>query len=128
MSRVRGPFTGHTPRFIDKLPLNYLYVGLIHLALPNATIIHVRRDPMDTIYAVYKTLFVDAYPFSYGLDELAHYFVEYHELMDHWKTALPGVIRPVRYEELVDDMETSRADLSRHAGLSGRSMSGFPQE
>lgn len=111
------PFTGHTPRFIDKLPLNYLYVGLIHLALPNATIIHVQRDPMDTIYAVYKTLFVDAYPFSYRLDELAHYFVEYRRLMDHWEGALPGVIRTVRYEELVDDVETESRRLVEACGL-----------
>ena len=103
--RKTARHAGDTPRFIDKLPLNYLYVGLIHLALPEATIVHVRRDPMDTIYAVYKTLFVDAYPFSYRLDELARYFVEYHKLMAHWDATLPGVMHTVQYEELVADVE-----------------------
>ena len=99
------PFTGHTKRFIDKMPLNYLYVGLIHLALPNATIINLQRDPMDTCYAIYKQLFVDAYPFSYDLEELARYFVAYHGLIQHWNTVLPGVIHTIHYEELVDDIE-----------------------
>ena len=99
------PATGHTARFIDKLPLNYLYVGLIHLALPRAKIIHVQRDPMDTIYAVYKTLFTDAYPFSYDLEELAAYFVAYSELMEHWHAVLPGNIQTVRYETLVSEVD-----------------------
>ena len=99
------PFTGSSKRFIDKMPLNYLYVGLIHLALPNATIINLQRDPMDTCYAIYKQLFVDAYPFSYDLEELARYFVAYYGLMQHWNTVLPGVVHTIQYEELVDDIE-----------------------
>jgi tetratricopeptide (TPR) repeat protein len=98
-------FTGNSKRFIDKMPLNYLYVGLIHLALPNATIINLQRDPMDTCYAIYKQLFVDAYPFSYDLEELARYFVAYHGLMNHWNEVLPGVIHTIQYEGLVDDIE-----------------------
>jgi len=108
---------GDTPRFIDKLPLNYLYVGLIHRALPNATIVHVQRDPMDTIYAVYKTLFVDAYPFSYRLDELAEYFVEYYRLMEHWESVLPGVMHTVHYEHLVADVTTESKRLVEACGL-----------
>ena len=99
------PFTGHTPKFIDKMPLNYLYVGLIHLALPNAKIINLKRDPLDTCYAIYKQLFVDAYPFSYDLEELARYYVAYHQLMEHWHDVLPGVIHTVEYEKIVDDIE-----------------------
>lgn len=99
------PITGNTKRFIDKMPLNYLYVGLIHLALPNAKIINLQRDPMDTCYAIYKQLFVDAYPFSYDLEELARYFVAYHGLMQHWNELLPGVIHTIQYEDLVDDIE-----------------------
>ena len=99
------PFTGNSKRFIDKMPLNYLYVGLIHLALPNATIINLQRDPMDTCYAIYKQLFVDAYPFSYDLEELARYFVAYDGLMQHWNEVLPGVIHTIQYEELVGDIE-----------------------
>jgi tetratricopeptide (TPR) repeat protein len=107
------PFTGKTPRFIDKMPLNYLYVGLIHLALPNAKIINVQRDPMDTCYAIYKQLFVDAYPFSYDLRELGQYYQAYHRLMEHWNRVLPGVIHTVKYEQLVGDIEVqTRALLS----------------
>ena len=107
------PFTGKTPRFIDKMPLNYLYVGLIHLALPNAKIINVQRDPMDTCYAIYKQLFVDAYPFSYDLRELGQYYQAYHQLMEHWNRVLPGVIHTVKYEQLVGDIEVqTRALLS----------------
>jgi hypothetical protein len=115
------PFTGKTPRFIDKMPLNYLYAGLIHLALPNARIINLRRDPMDTCYAIYKQLFVDAYPFSYDLEELAKYFVAYHQLMGHWNLVLPGVIHTVTYEHLVDDFEAEARKLLEFCGLDWQS-------
>jgi len=105
------PFTGQTKRFMDKMPLNYLYIGLIHLALPKAKIINLHRDAMDTCYAIYKQLFVDAYPFSYDLEELAKYYVAYHRLMEHWNSVLPGVIHTVRYEELVDDIETKTRQI-----------------
>ncbi len=111
------PQTGGTPHFTDKLPLNYLYVGLIHRALPAAKIIHVQRDPMDTCYAVFKTLFIDAYPFSYDLEELARYYVAYHRLMQHWHSALPGVIHTVRYEALVEDTEAEARAALDHCGL-----------
>jgi len=88
-------------RFIDKLPLNFLYVGLIHRALPQAKIVHVVRDPMDTCLAIYKQHFEALYPFSYDLTELGRYYVAYRKLMDHWRTVLPGVIVEVHYEQLV---------------------------
>jgi tetratricopeptide (TPR) repeat protein len=115
------PFTGHTAKFIDKMPLNFLYVGLIHLALPNARIINVRRDPMDTCYAVFKTLFVDAYPFSYDLEELAHYYVAYDGLMKHWDNVLPGVVCHVDYEALVTDVETESRKIVERCGLQWQS-------
>ncbi len=111
------PFTGHTARFVDKMPLNYLYVGLIHLALPNAKIINLHRDPMDTCYAVYKQLFVDAYPFSYELEELANYYVAYHQLMEHWNAVLPGVIHTVNYEDVVKDLEKESRQLLDYCEL-----------
>jgi Tfp pilus assembly protein PilF len=111
------PLTGHTARFIDKLPLNYLYVGLIHRALPNAKIISLRRNPLDTCYAVYKQLFLDAYPFSYDLAELAHYYVAYHRLMEHWHTVLPGVVHTVSYETLVENLNEETRKLLSHCDL-----------
>ena len=111
------PQTGHTPRFVDKLPLNYLYAGLIHLALPKAKIVHVRRHPLDTCYAVYKQLFVDAYPFSYDLAELGRYFAAYEGLMAHWHEALPGVMHTIDYESLVADVEGEARRLLEYCGL-----------
>lgn len=111
------PFTGHTARFIDKMPLNFLYIGLIHLALPKAKIISLQRDPMDTCYAIYKQLFVDAYPFSYDLEELARYYVAYRQLMEHWNTTLPGVVHTVHYEALVNDLEGESRRMLDFCGL-----------
>jgi len=106
-----------TDYVIDKLPFNFLYCGLIHRALPDAKIIHVTRNPMDTCYAVYKTLFGQAYPFSYDLDELATYFIAYRKLMDHWHNVMPGLILDVAYEDVVADTEHAAKRLLDHCGL-----------
>jgi tetratricopeptide (TPR) repeat protein len=90
-------------RFTDKMPLNYLYCGLIQRALPNARIVHVTRQPMAACYAIYKTLFKDGYPFSYDFAELAQYYAAYRRLMRHWEATLPGRIHQVSYEALVAD-------------------------
>jgi len=106
------------PYFIDKLPFNYLYIGLIHSALPNARIIHLCRDPMDTCYAIYKQLFQSAYPFSYDLQELGQYYVAYRSLMDHWNAVLPeGRICQVRYEDLVVNTEAIVRRVLEYCGL-----------
>ena len=99
------PLRDSSPHFIDKLPFNYLYAGLIHLALPRAKIINLQRHPMDTCYAVYKQLFKDAYPFSYDLNELGQYYIAYHRLMQHWNEVMPGVMHTLRYEDVVADVE-----------------------
>ena len=110
--------TGENRYFIDKLPFNYLYIGLIHAALPNARIIHVHRDPMDTCYAIYKQLFQSAYPFSYDLNELGRYYLAYRQLMEHWESVLPeGRICQMRYEDLVTDTEGSVRGMLDYCGL-----------
>lgn len=111
------PLTGHTPHFIDKLPLNFLYVGLIAKSLPKATIIHIHRNPMDSCYAMFKRLFHNAYPFSYQLDELAQYYAGYRRLMAHWHQCLPGRIIDVAYEDLVADAETTLTRVLSAMGL-----------
>lgn len=111
------PDTGHRAHFVDKLPLNSLNVGLIHLALPKAKIIYVKRHPMDSCYAMYKQLFVQGYPFSYDQEELAHYYVAHSRLMDHWNEVLPGVIYQVEYEQVVNNLEQQAKDLIAHCGL-----------
>ncbi|GAB4526276.1 MAG: hypothetical protein Kow00133_15140 [Amphiplicatus sp.] len=104
-------------RLIDKTPANFLYIGLIVRALPNATILHVRRNPMDSCYAMYKTLFRMGYPFSYDFDDLAAYYVAYRELMDHWRRVAPGRIVDVDYETLVTDQHGTTARILEVCGL-----------
>jgi tetratricopeptide (TPR) repeat protein len=111
------PLRDSRPHFIDKLPFNFLYAGLIHLALPRARIVNVQRHPMDTCFAVFKQLFRDAYPFSYDLDELAQYYVAYQRLMQHWNAVMPGVIHTIRYEALVADVEGEARRLLEYCGL-----------
>ncbi|MFN6263354.1 MAG: tetratricopeptide repeat-containing sulfotransferase family protein [Chromatiaceae bacterium] len=94
------------PIFVDKLPFNFIYCGLIKKALPQARIIHLVRDPLDTCFAIYKTLFNQVYSFSYQLDELADYFIEYKKLMAHWHQVLPGQILDVHYEQVVAEPES----------------------
>jgi tetratricopeptide (TPR) repeat protein len=111
------PATGHTPHFIDKLPLNSLYIGNIHLALPNAKIIHLRRTPMDACYAIYKFLFNQAYSWSYDLVEIAQYYIAHRGLMDHWRSVLPGRIIDIAYEDVVEDLEGEAKHLIDVLGL-----------
>ncbi len=108
---------GGSPLFIDKLPANYMYCGMIRKALPNAKIIHLVRDPLDSCYAVFKTLFFSAYDFSYDLDELGEYYIAYHRTMRHWHAAMPGGILDVRYEDLVADTEVQARRIYDWCGL-----------
>jgi tetratricopeptide (TPR) repeat protein len=108
---------GGSEYFTDKMPLNYLYCGLIRRALPNAKIIHLTRHPMAAGYAMYKTLFKDGYPFSYDLSEIAQYYVAYRRLMDHWTATMPGAIYTLSYEALVADQITESRNLLAFCGL-----------
>jgi tetratricopeptide (TPR) repeat protein len=122
LSTVKARFSevdlgGSIGFFTDKLPFNYLYLGLIKKALPNAKIIHITRHPMDTCYAIYKTLFQQAYPFSYDLKELGQYFIQYQKLMKHWYSLSNMDIHQVSYEKLVSSpIETGQA-LYQFCGL-----------
>lgn len=105
-------------RQVDKTPVNFLYLGIIAAALPRARIVHVRRNPMDACYAIHKTLFRMAYPFSYDLDDLAAYWLGYHRLMAHWRAALPpGCMLEIDYEDLVAHQEDCTRRLLAHTGL-----------
>lgn len=108
---------GGSPLFIDKLPANFMYCGVISKALPRARIIHLVRDPLDSCYAILKTLFFGAYEFSYDLEELADYYIAYRRLMDHWHQVLPGQILDVRYEDLVTDPEGQSRRIYEWCGL-----------
>lgn len=108
---------GGSGRIIDKTPLNYLYLGLIAAALPEAIIVHVRRHPLDVCYAMYKTLFRMAYPFSYDLEDLGRYYLAYAALMQHWRQALPLRFVEIDYEALVASQEPTSRALIEACGL-----------
>ena len=116
LERARPSAAGKS-RFTDKMPLNYLYAGLIHRALPRARIMHVVRHPMASCYAMFKTLFKAGYPFSYDLDDIARYYAGYRRLMDHWQRTLPGVIHEVSYERLVMAQQNESRRLLAACGL-----------
>lgn len=109
--------TKTTPHFTDKMPMNFLYVGLIRMALPNAKIVHVFRNPMDACYAMYKTVFKGAYPYTYDLSDLGRYYVAYDRLMQHWNHCLPGRILNIRYEDLVHEQAETTRSLLAFCGL-----------
>ncbi|MEJ2171759.1 MAG: sulfotransferase [Woeseiaceae bacterium] len=111
------PRTGHTPRFIDKLPLNYLYCGLIHAALPAAKIICLNRNPMDACFAMYRMMFNSAYPFAYDLEDLGRYYVAWHRLITHWQQELGDALLVVGYEKLVHNQEEVSRGIIRFCGL-----------
>ena len=115
--RAIDGFGNPAPRLIDKTPLNFLYLGLIRLALPGARVIHMRRHPLDSCYAIYKTLFRAGYPFSYTLQETGRYYLAYHALMAHWRSALPGAFLDVNYEQLVADPEGQARRIFDYLGL-----------
>lgn len=110
-------FGNPAARLVDKTPLNFLYVGLIHLALPGAKIIHMRRHPVDSCYAIYKTLFRAGYPFSYSLQEVGRYYLAYHGLMDHWRKTIPEAFLEVDYEKVIADQEGETRRMLDYLGL-----------
>lgn len=93
------------PFFIDKMPNNFIHIGLIKLILPNAKIIDARREPMACCFSGYKQLFGEGQEFSYSLSDIAQYYRDYEKLMAHWDKVFPGQILRVQHEELVSDFD-----------------------
>jgi Sulfotransferase family/Tetratricopeptide repeat len=109
-----GPRAHH---IVEKLPLNYLYAGAIRRALPEAKIVLVSRSPIDSCFAMFRTLFAAGYPFSYDLVELGRYYAAYARLMAHWRLALGGQLHEIVYEELVAEPHRVGAKLAAACGL-----------
>jgi tetratricopeptide (TPR) repeat protein len=107
--------------FTDKLPFNFLLVPWIAQALPDARILHVKRDPMDTCFSNLKQLFSHHYAACYSQRDMAEYYLAYHELMQTWDRLLPERIMQVRYEDLVADPEGVSAQMFDFCGLTNRS-------
>lgn len=114
------PGTGHTPRFTDKLPHNFLYAGFIARALPGARIVCLRRNPMDTCLSNFRQLFALSspyYDYSFDLLDTGRYYVLFDRLMSYWKATMPGRILELEYEELLDDQEGRTRELLEFCGL-----------
>jgi tetratricopeptide (TPR) repeat protein len=108
---------GSAPFFIDKNPNNFIFIGLLKLAIPNAKIINARRHPLDSCLGSFKQLFASGQPFSYEMTELAEYYLQYQRLMDHWHKVLPGFVLDVSYEDVVGDLETQVRRMLDFCGL-----------
>lgn len=104
-------------RFIDKLPNNFVHIGLIKAILPNATIIDARRAPMAACFANFKQLFAEGQPFTYSLEDIGHYYADYIRLMNHWSSVLPGWALTVQYEEVVENLESQVIRMLDHCDL-----------
>ena len=116
--RVTAALAPAASRITDKLPLNFVHVGLIHLALPDARIVHVRRDPLDTCLSCFSKVFTGNQPYAYDLGELGRYYRAYEKLMAHWRALLPdGVMLELHYEDVVADLEPQARRLVAHCGL-----------
>ncbi|MEJ0024832.1 MAG: sulfotransferase [Rhizomicrobium sp.] len=117
VAQVRALAPG-AKRIVDKLPANFRHLGMIRLVLPNAKIVHVRRDPMDTCLSCYSKLFLGGLNFAYDLGELGRYHKMVEALMAHWRAVLPKhALLDVEYETLVGDFEAQARRIVAFCGL-----------
>ena len=121
LQAVANNYLGHLPStdadyITDKLPHNFLNVGMIRILFPNASIVHCRRDPRDTCFSIFKNLF-GTHAYTFDLEELARYYNAYSALMDHWNDVMPGVIHTVEYETMIDEQEQTTRELLDACGL-----------
>ncbi|MEO0714842.1 MAG: sulfotransferase, partial [Pseudomonadota bacterium] len=105
------------PFFTDKMPNNFRHIGLIHLILPHAKIIDARREPLSCCWSGFKQLFAEGQEFTYGLEQIGHYYRAYVDLMDHWDRVLPGKVLRVEHEDVVADLDTQVRRILDHCGL-----------
>jgi hypothetical protein len=111
------PYRRGRPRFLDKMPNNFWYIGLIHLIQPNAVIIDIRRHPMAVCVSNYRQFYARGHNFCYSIEGVAHNYRTYLEVMRHWNEILPGRVYPVGYEELVDDLALNVRRILDNCGL-----------
>ncbi|MET0659771.1 MAG: sulfotransferase, partial [Steroidobacteraceae bacterium] len=117
------PRTGRTLRFIDKMPLNFFYAGLIHRALPRARIVCLRRNALDTCLSNYRQLFATTfsyYNYAYDLLDTGRYYQQFDALMRHWRETIPDAFLEVHYESVIEDTEREARRLLEFCGLTYR--------
>jgi len=102
----------------DKMPSNFLFIGLIKTILPNSKIIHCIRNPMDNCFSIFKKGFTASHDYAYDLTELGQYYTLYLDLMAHWERVLPGFIYTLKYEEMVLDQYNQTKSLLEFCGIS----------
>jgi tetratricopeptide (TPR) repeat protein len=110
-------YRGDKPFFIDKMPNNFRHIGLIHLMLPKAKIIDVRREPMACCFSNLKQLFASGQEFTYSIEDIARYYRNYLELMRHWDAVLPRRVLRVWYEDVVEDLAGNVRRVLEFCGL-----------
>lgn len=116
LRKIAGPGTDPI-RITDKMPHNFVQLGLIALLFPNAPIIHCKRDAMDNCLSIFFQSFAGEHPYAYNLNNLGHHYRQYERLMAHWHDVLPGRILDIQYEETIADPEYWSRKLIEHVGL-----------
>lgn len=110
-------YRGQAPLFIDKMPNNFMHVGLIRLILPNAKIIDARRSPIACCFSGYKQLFAEGQDFSYDLEDIGRYYQAYLKLMNHWHQVLPDFVLTVHHEDVVENLDKQVGRILDFCGL-----------
>lgn len=110
-------YRGNAPLFIDKMPNNFVHIGLIKLILPNAKIIDARRDPMACCFSGFKQLFGEGQEFSYSLENIGRYYAAYLKMMEHWDRVLPNFVLRVQHEEVIEDLPSQVERILDFCGL-----------
>lgn len=116
LHKIAGPGTSPL-RITDKMPHNFVQLGLIALLFPNARIIHCKRDAMDNCLSIFFQNFGGEHPYAYDLRNLGHHHRQYERLMAHWHNVLPGRILDINYEDTIADPEIWSRKLIEHVGL-----------
>lgn len=114
---LRHARAGSGRAVIEKLPMNYLYLGAIRRSLPDAALMLMTRSPLDSCFAMFRTLFGEAYPFTYDFEDLARYYAAYARLIEHWKRLIGDGLHEVRYDALVERPTELGAEAARRCGL-----------
>jgi len=116
LQKVR-PLNTEALRITDKMPGNFTKIGIIALSLPEAKIIHCKRDPMDTCFSCYRTLFSHGHEWTYNLEELGRFYKVYRRIMEHWEEVLPEQFIEVEYEKLVENFQEEAKKIVTYCDL-----------
>ncbi|MFC2953869.1 sulfotransferase [Marinicaulis aureus] len=111
------PAIGEKKYIIDKQPLNIRSVGLINALFPEAALVHIRRNPVETCFSIFRNDFSSGWPFACSLSDTAHYYGEYARQMEHWRRELNDEVLLLQYEDFVENFEQRARELIAHCGL-----------